>query len=256
MTAHELPPRRTLLAVAAGLLLIAGLGACSGGSDGAPASKSPPISTTHPSDALRTIAEWDEQDGDEPAPIEPGTYLIPASPWSVADFTVAFPDGWTSQYGHVYGTHGDEPDELGFYAVVVDEIFSDSCAPEDESTQAVGPHVDDLYTALRRQAGGAAVSQPVRTTLGGYPATRIDLEIPEHLKVSECRMAPAGLQIWYSEPADKYFVLLPGAVARVYILMVGGERQVFLAQVGDPRSAEDRAELRRVLDSIRFGPGA
>jgi hypothetical protein len=178
MTAHVLPPRRTLLALTAGLLLIAGPAGCKGDSDGSPASKSPPISTTQPSDALRTIAEWDEQDGDKPTPLEPGTYRIPASPWSVTDFTVAFPEGWTSQYGHVYATHSDEPDELGFYAVVVDEIFTDTCAPEDETTRTVGAGVDDLITALREQAGGAVVSEPVRTRLGGYPATRIDLKIP------------------------------------------------------------------------------
>ena len=94
------------------------------------------------------------------------------------------------------------------------------------------------------------------TTLGGYPATRIDLRIPKGLHLDRCRLGPWGLQVWYSEPADKYFALLPGAVARVYIMTVGGERQVFLAQVRDPRSAEDRAELRTVLDSIRFMPGA
>jgi hypothetical protein len=27
--------------------------------------------------------------------IEPGTYRVPASAWSVADFSVTFPEGWT-----------------------------------------------------------------------------------------------------------------------------------------------------------------
>ena len=252
MTAHELPPRRTLLAVTAGLLLVAGAAGCRGDSDRSPVSKSPTTSTTPPSDGLDTVAEWDEQDGDEPTPLEPGTYRIPASPWSVTDFTVGFPEGWTAQYGHVYATMIDETDELVFYAVVVDEIFTDSCAPQDETKQTVGPDVDDLITALRKQAGGATVSQPVRTTLGGYPATRIDLKIPKHVDVARCRMAPAGLQIWYSEPADKYFVLLHDATASVYVVDVDGQRQVFLTQVGNAASAADRAELQAVLDSIRI----
>lgn len=251
MTSYE-PPRSILLAVTAGLLLIAGPAGCGGDSDGSPASTSPTTSTARPTDRLRTIAEWDEDDGVEPTPMDPGTYRIPASPWSVADFTVGFPEGWTAQYGHVYATRTDESDELSFYAVVVDEIFTDSCAPEDESTRAVGPAMADLYTALRQQAGGATVSRPVRTTLGGYPATRIDLEIPKHLKLSECRMGPHGLQIWYSEPADKYFVLLRDATASVYVVDVDGRRQVFLTQVGNAASAADRAELQAVLDSIRI----
>ena len=40
MTAHELPPRRTLLAVTAGLLLVVGLTGCEGDAAGSPASKS------------------------------------------------------------------------------------------------------------------------------------------------------------------------------------------------------------------------
>ena len=60
----------------------------------------------------------------------------------------------------------------------------------------------------------------------------------------------AGLQVWYSEPTDKYFVLLPGAVATVYVVDVEGERQVFLTQVGNPDSDTDLAELETVLDSI------
>jgi hypothetical protein len=185
--------------------------------------------------------------------IEPGTYLIPRSPWSVADFTVTFPAGWAVQYGHAYGSNADQADELGFNAVVVDEIYTDSCATEDETTRPVGPGVDDLITALRHQAGGAAVSKPVSTTLGGYPATRVDLRIPKHVDVAKCRMAPDGLQIWYSKPADKYFVLLHDGTASVYVIDVDGQRQVFLTQVGDSASADDRAELQDVLDSIRIG---
>lgn len=90
------------------------------------------------------------------------------------------------------------------------------------------------------------------TTLGGYPATRIDLEVPEQVDVARCRLAPVGLQIWYSEPADKYFVLLAGATASVYVVAVDGRRQVFLTQVSGSTSAADRAELQAVLDSIRI----
>ena len=46
MTAHAPPPRRTLLAVTAGLLLVAGPAGCGGDSGGSPAGKSPPTSTT------------------------------------------------------------------------------------------------------------------------------------------------------------------------------------------------------------------
>ena len=186
-------------------------------------------------------------------PIEPGTYVMPRSVWSVTDFTVTFPSGWTVQYGHVFGRHHDQDDEFGFYAVVVDEIYADACLGERGGVVTVGPRVLDLVDALLEQPGPAKRG-PVDTDLGGYPAVRIDLRIPPRLEEKDCFIGPGtGVQVWHSEPADKYFVLLPDAVAQVYIVDVGGERQVFLAQVGDPRSTRDRAELQAVLDSIRIG---
>jgi hypothetical protein len=229
----------------AAVLLLVTLAACTSGAN-------PPEPSTTSTTTPLSMPEGDTSGDGAHIPIEPGTYLIPSSPWSVADFTVTFPAGWTAQYGHVYGKNGDEADELGFYAVVVDKIYTDSCGPEDGTLRTVRPGVDDLYAALRDQAGGAAISKPVPTTLGGYPAIQIDLRVPKRLELAECRLAPWGLQIWYSEPADKYFVLLPDATARVYVLDVDGKRQVFLAQVGDPASADDRAELQTVLDSIHI----
>lgn len=245
------PGRRAVLALMAGMLLVtplAGCGSDPGGSGEPSAAASPPSS-----DTTRTIPEWEEADGDAAVAIEAGTYVVPRSAWSVTDFTVTFPEGWTVQYGHVYGRPGDPAHEFGFYAVVVDEVFHDACAPEDESTRTVGPGVDDLIVALRQQLSGAAVSEPRKVRFGGYPATRIDVEVPGGIDLATCRMGPVGLQIWYSQPADKYFVLLEAGTARVYLVDVDGRRQVFLVQVGKAASAADRAELQAVLDSIRIG---
>jgi hypothetical protein len=159
------------------------------------------------------------------------------------------------QYGHVFARHADSDDEIALYGVVVDEIFADACRGEFGRSKAVGPAVEDLVTALLEQTGGVVKTEPVTTTLGGYPATRIDLRIPKRLDLDECSMAQdglTGLQIWYSEPADKHLVLLPDTVTKVYIVDAHGERQVFLSQVGTHTSAEDRTELQMVLDSIRI----
>ena len=228
------------------------LAGCAGSSEstGGPTASS----SATPSPTLLSVPEWDPAD-EGPVALDAGTYLIPSSAWSVADFTVTFPAGWSAQYGHVYAQHGDQSNEFGFYAVVVDEIFADSCEGEGGPTKTFGSGVEDLVTALREQTGGARTTKPDSTILGGYPATRIDLEIPKDLDLDQCQMADygfTGLQVWYSEPADKYFVLLPGAVARVYIVDVDGQRQVFMADVLNPRSAADRAELDTVLASIRI----
>jgi hypothetical protein len=189
---------------------------------------------------------------DDPLPVEPGTYRIPRSAWSVADLRVTFPEGWTVQYGHVFAGNPDQDDEFGFYPVVVDAIWPEACAGSDSGDpMVVGPSVDDLAAALLKQPGPTA-SDPVETTLGGYPATRIDLIVPEGFALDACNAAGIGLQIWYSPAADKNFVLVADGTASVYILDVDGERQVFLVQHGSTTSSEDLAELQAVLDSIRI----
>jgi hypothetical protein len=198
-------------------------------------------------DASRTPLPY----GTEPIAFEPGTYRIPRSAWSVGDFTVTFPKGWTVQYGHVYAKHGESDDAFGFYAVVVDAIYTDACEGVGELME-VGPSVDDLAAALIQQPGPEARS-PIDTNLGGYPATRIDLTVPKGLDLKTCRLADfgaLGLQIWYSPPADKYFVL--DGIASVYIVDVDGQRQVFLTQHRPATSNKDLRELQAVLDSIHI----
>lgn len=239
------------LALAAGLLMVAGLTGCVGESEAA--NDPQPTPATGSASLLSMPVASSSDDGSHP--FKPGTYLIPKSSWAIADFTVTFPEDWTVQYGHVYATRDDEGGDYGFYAVAVDEIFADACRGEGGRTEAVGPEVNDRVTALRRQRGGAQKAKPVSTTLGGYPATRVDMWIPRRLDLDQCQMAEdgyTGLQVWHSERVDKYFVLLPGAVDSVYVVDVNGERQVFLTQVGNPRSATHRAELQAVLDSIHI----
>ena len=110
---------------------------------------------------------------------------------------------------------------------------------------------------LLHQSGPKARG-PIDTTLGGYPATRIDLAVPEGFDLKPCNVKDVGLQIWYSVPADKYFVLLPGGIMSVYIVDVDGQRQIFVTPpardvgrgragiAGGPRLDPHRAvDLRR-----------
>jgi hypothetical protein len=211
------------------------------------ADRMPPTSPGLASPTLRTMPTGD---GARDQSVEPGTYRVPRSAWSSVDFRVTFPEGWTVQYGHIYHRGPDE--ELSLEAAVVEEVFTDACR-EPATVEPVGPRVRDLVAALRTQPGTAA-GQPVRTTLGGHPAVRVDLSVPEGLDLQTCRLADdghRGLQVWYSEAADNYLVLTPGTVTSVYVLDVDGTRQVFVAQNRAPDSRESRVELRSVLDTIQ-----
>ena len=100
----------------------------------------------------------------------------------------------------------------------------------------------------------APTNGPFATTLDGYPATRVDLSVPKELDLDTCRLGGLGIQIWYSAPADKYFVLLPDAVASVFIVDVDGQRQVFLTQHKTAASGSDVRELQEILDGLHIEP--
>ena len=134
---------------------------------------------------------------------------------------------------------------------MVDAIYADACKGSNGDLMKVGPGVDDLAAALHQQLGPKA-SRPVDTTLGGYPAVRIDLTVPEGFDLKPCNVKNIGLEIWYSPAADKHFVLLPDEIASVYIVDVNGQRQVFRTGHSFASSNRDVRELQAILDSIHI----
>ncbi len=183
--------------------------------------------------------------------IEPGTYRVPRSLRSAVAYEVTFPEGWSVRSGNQFDAYGEplgEVEVLPFGAV--DQIYADTCRGERGLTKDVGPAVGELVTALLDQPGIAA-SQPVRTMLGGYPATRVDLRVPRRMQSKNCFEGPGtGLQVWFSEP-DNYLYVGPDGVVRVYVVDVHGERAVFTTQYRPEYTSEETlAKLEEVLDSI------
>jgi hypothetical protein len=188
-------------------------------------------------------------DSTEPVALEAGTYQIPNSAWSSVDFAVTFPQGWTVQYGASFRKNPETNDGVGFESFVPDTIYANACAGSGGEKLVVGPSADDLTAALLEQRGTKA-GDAVETTLGGYPATRIDLTVPAGLDLEECSLEGAGLQIWFSHPADGYLVVFPDSITSVYIVDVDVRRQVFQTIRWSATSDEDVRELDAVLDSI------
>ena len=234
--------RGRALAVA---VLLAVLTGCGGDATGEPQASTPSATPSPPPDATGTPIP----ESAEPVAVEPGTYRVPSSAWSVVDYTITIPEGWTVQQG---SSLWHAPDGPGVEAFVPDTVYADACEGSQGERMVIGSSVDDLAAALLEQRGPLA-SGPVDTTLGGYPAIRIDLTVPKGFDLKPCNL-PDALQVWFSHPADGYFVLFPDAVASVYIVDVDGQRQVFQTQYGAATSDEDVRELQEVLDSIHIEP--
>lgn len=231
-----------------GLLLVATLTACE-----ADAEADPPIvaesSSSSEESGSSSGANASLPKGE--AMIAPGTYRVPSSIWSAVDFTITFPEGWRVRKGNAFDTNGEQIDELGLSPFVVDKIYADACKGDRGAQLDVGPGVDDLVDALLAQRGPA--KSTVQTTLGGYPATRVDLRIPDRLQTENCFIGPGtGAQIWLNGPKN-YLYLGPDGLLSIYVVDVDGQRAVFQSQYKPAHTAaEDLAELRQVLDSIHI----
>ena len=183
---------------------------------------------------------------------QPGTYRVAAGDATTVPFTFAVPAGWVGENGgQTISKHPDENGEVGINSYIVSEIDSDSCAARFEAVP-VGPLAGDLVTALTQQPG-AAVSEPVDISLGGYPGQQIDLTIPRELDLGACRLGGVGLHIWEAV-GGKNFVLYQDASASVYTADVDGNRAVFSAQWKASATADDIAELKSIIESIEFEP--
>ena len=226
----------------------------------APATTAAPVTTITPTSDPNPVLTIPQMD----ASLEPGTYLISkegrggSDPivWSIVDFTVTLPDGLVGHTGH-YVSKNEDVDGAsgyGFYPVLVDEVYADPCLGESGPIATVGPEPDDLVDALVIQPG--TKTTVTHTTIGGYPATRVDLEIADEVDLESCYLfefgPPGGLQIWFSDPGDKYFVSMPDLVSSIYVVDVNGQRQVFMALAPSYGSDEDLAELQSILDSIHI----
>jgi hypothetical protein len=187
------------------------------------------------------------------ADLEAGTYLVPSDELSSFDYTITFPAGWHARGGNEFGKNADSPGEVSLLPYVVEEIYADACRGDKGSVTAVGPRPQDLVTALLSQPGPVK-STPVQTTLGGHPATRVDLRVPDSLQSTDCFEGPGtGVQLWLSKPAG-YLVLLPHGTVSVYVVDVNGRRQVFTTQYLPGTSEQDRTQLQQVLDSLHIRP--
>jgi hypothetical protein len=83
-------------------------------------------------------------------------------------------------------------------------------------------------------------------SLSGFSGKRLDLVMPSDVDFASC--AAGRFLVW----DGSIYAQGPGNVWHLWILDVSGVRVVILAQDNPGTSAEDKAELQGIVDSIRI----
>ena len=246
MTATHLAPRRVRHApILASLAVLLGAAACGGAAPSAPpaAQSEPPAAQSEPpasSGGSPTVPPIPTKDG----ALEPRTYRMAASPWSVADFTVTVPQGWNIQYGQILSTSTEGGEEMAFSPILPDKVWTAACAGSDSGAQDVGPSVDDLAAALDAQEDSVA-SEPVPTTIGGHEGVRVDLTIPDGFDLHPCNVQDVGFQIAYNTATDGNLVLIADGTMSAHILDIDGKRSCSPRRSLRPRLTPTAPSSRR-----------
>jgi hypothetical protein len=179
--------------------------------------------------------------------VPPGAYSV--TQFTGTPFTLTVPAGWNYNKDD-YLTKGFWPTTgIAFATWQVTHIFTDPC--HWSGTDTAEPTKDKLVAGLIAQSGHQ-VTGPTETTLGGYPATRLVLSIPD-TDVTTCEGASA-LRLW-PDPGDDFSggqLAFRGETYTLYIVDDGGVVTVLGTIAEKDVQPGDLAEAQSILDSIQL----
>jgi hypothetical protein len=160
--------------------------------------------------------------------------------------------GWVSQQGFefVKGPVG-APDGASFifWAFTPDNVHADPCAAAPLAP-AAGPGIANLASAVSRIPGTQLVSGPSEVTVGGHPAKRTVITIPEDVDCSAERF-----KLWYDDGmgpgGSRWPTVLPSTMS-VWIIDVDGTLVWIDGETYERTSPALEREMQQMVDSIEF----
>ena len=173
-------------------------------------------------------------------PLAPGRYAL----YDGLVTSIEVPAGWIGKPPFVRKTGADASGLWWGPTNPFAKVFSDAC--EGSNLTEVDGTVRGLVDALDAQVGtNAAITE---VTLGGLPATRVDL-VKDLASCSGGADSPINL----FSTASGGTSLSPGARGIVYVLEKDGELIAFIG-INYLATPSDGAELEGVIASTQFGP--
>jgi hypothetical protein len=239
-----------VLALAAGVAL-----APDGPKVAAPASSESPVLSASPAPAPTPLHQGPLPAGDytvapfggaEWAPCGPSEESCPeAATDDDIRFTFTVPEGWA---GAPFGSdiwlsaeNNSGPDGAGFLIGRGGWLFSDPCAESGDTDIPVGPTAGDFVDALVAHPA-LDLSDPVDVTLGGYPATYLELEGPAER--TDCLYFQAWAPTFYAQGDSNH--------QPIWVVDVDGVRVVIHGSEFPGTDPQRSAELRAIVASMRI----
>ena len=185
---------------------------------------------------------------DEPAPLDPGRYVVPflgasdSAPW----VEIEVPEGWGHDRIQLATGPDLDPHLRRIEASTVMMVAPDPCR---DSFAAVGPEVADLMTALAAQRT-VRPSRPRPVTLDGHGGQVLEVRVPLDLDVAGCEHD--GTLVPVLNQGGSHPSVFPGWSYRIWALDVDGERLVIMAAHGPEVTAAERAELTTMIQTLVF----
>jgi hypothetical protein len=246
---------RAATAAAVAVLLLVG---CQPGASSSSESGSEPPASVAPSEAAPSAG------ADGSLPVGPFLWFDPAAPLDPQDdgppITVTIPaSGWTFTDSSILWK-GDEVDNLPESAFLWTSttygvlVYGDPCHWEDSKPETPATTADEVVAALAAQPSRDA-TDPVDVTIGGYPAHRITLHVPDDAVFTDCDGGHGGdFASFTLEGSDGPWREHqgPGQIDTFWVVDVDGAIVIINGMYRPDTSAERIEEMRSIAESATF----
>jgi hypothetical protein len=133
----------------------------------------------------------------------------------------------------------------------VGNVYADACQWKGTGLgRAAVSSADGLVAALASQKG-LRVSAPTDVTLDGFAGTYMERRVPARTDIADC---DAGQFRLYRYTEGGWTVLTPGQLTLLWVLDIDGVPLLIDASLEAGASAQVRAELQQMVESIQIDP--
>jgi hypothetical protein len=182
--------------------------------------------------------------------VEPGRYVLTSyDPGLDAShrITIDVPRGYVGVDGLAALRSGFS--QTGVATMAIADVYADACQwAGTRLDRSEISSADDLAAALASQKG-LRVSTPTDVTVAGFAGTYMERKVPGGTHLSDCDDAEFRVYL-VPEWGSRY--LEPGQLQQLWILDVDGVPLVIDASIQTGASAELRAELLQMVESIQI----